>query len=154
MKLVAKVSLRKECPYCELFWSSFSRIRTAYGEIRGISLYSVRMRENTDQNNSEYGHFSRNVLYPSLLCIVKAIYDIYSSLYIFDGPLQRFHWNIDNPCLLARSAGNLNFVVSRIQTRFLYSDVFSGSRLKFISINNLTLITWENFDVGSKRMKK
>ena len=23
-----------------------------------ISLYSVRMRENTDQNNSEYGHFS------------------------------------------------------------------------------------------------
>ena len=24
-----------------------------------ISLYSVRMRENTDQNNSECGHFSR-----------------------------------------------------------------------------------------------
>ena len=25
--------------------------------IRSISQYSVRMRENTDQNNSEYGHF-------------------------------------------------------------------------------------------------
>ena len=27
-----------------------------------ISLYSVRMRENTDQKNCEYGHFSRSVL--------------------------------------------------------------------------------------------
>ena len=32
------------------------------GEIRGISPYSVRMRENTDQNNSEYGHFLRSVI--------------------------------------------------------------------------------------------
>ena len=30
------------------FWSVFSRIRTAYGEIRSISPYSVRMRANTD----------------------------------------------------------------------------------------------------------
>ena len=28
-----------------------------YREILGISLYSVQMRENADQNNSEYGHF-------------------------------------------------------------------------------------------------
>ena len=26
-----------------------------------ISLYSVRMRENVDQNNFEYGHFLRSV---------------------------------------------------------------------------------------------
>ena len=26
-----------------------------------IRSYSVRMRENTDQNNSEYGHFLRSV---------------------------------------------------------------------------------------------
>ena len=31
------------------FWSVFSRIRTEYGEIRSISPYSVRMRENTHQ---------------------------------------------------------------------------------------------------------
>ena len=31
------------------FWSLFSHIRTEYGEIRSISPYSVRMRENTDQ---------------------------------------------------------------------------------------------------------
>ena len=28
-----------------------------YWEIRSISLYSVRTRENADQNNSKYGHF-------------------------------------------------------------------------------------------------
>ena len=31
------------------FWPVFSRIPTKYGEIRSISSYSVRMRENTDQ---------------------------------------------------------------------------------------------------------
>ena len=40
-------------------WSVFSRIRTEYEKIQSISLYSVRMLENTDQKNSEYGHFSR-----------------------------------------------------------------------------------------------
>ena len=38
------------------FWSVFSRIQTEYEEIRSISPYSVRIRENTDQKNSEYGH--------------------------------------------------------------------------------------------------
>ena len=43
--------------YSELFWSIFSRIRTEYEEILRSSPYSVRMRENMDQNNSEHGHF-------------------------------------------------------------------------------------------------
>ena len=51
------LTLRKACPYSELFWSAFSRIRTEYGKIIRVSPYSVRMRENTDQSNSEYGHF-------------------------------------------------------------------------------------------------
>ena len=29
----------------------------------GVFPYSVRMRENIDQNNSEYGHFSRSVIF-------------------------------------------------------------------------------------------
>ena len=37
-------SLRKKCPYSELF-----------------CLYSVRLQENKDQNNSEYGHLLRSV---------------------------------------------------------------------------------------------
>ena len=49
------------CPYSELFWSIFSRIRTEYGETIRISSYSVQIGENTDQYNSEYGHFFRSV---------------------------------------------------------------------------------------------
>ena len=51
---------RKKYPYSELFWSAFLRIRTEQGEIQSISPYSLRIRENTDQNNSKYGHFVRN----------------------------------------------------------------------------------------------
>ena len=54
-----RATLRKKCPYSELFWPVFSGIRTEYGEILGISPYLVQMRENTDQNNSEYWHFLR-----------------------------------------------------------------------------------------------
>ena len=39
----------------------FSRIRTEYGEILRIYPYSVRMRENKDQKNSEDGHFLRSL---------------------------------------------------------------------------------------------
>ena len=53
-------SLRKKYPYSQLLWSVFSRLWTEYGEtlrILRISPYSVQMRENADQNNSEYEHF-------------------------------------------------------------------------------------------------
>ena len=39
------ISLREKCPFSELFWSAFFRIRTEYWEILRISLYSVRMLE-------------------------------------------------------------------------------------------------------------
>ena len=35
----------------------FSTLRTEYGEILRISPYSVRIWKNSDQINSEYGHF-------------------------------------------------------------------------------------------------
>ena len=53
-------SLRKKCLYSELFWCSFSCIRTEYREILRISSYSVQMRENVDQNNTEFEHFLRS----------------------------------------------------------------------------------------------
>ena len=53
-------SLRKKCPYTELFWFTFSRIWTEYGEIGSVSPYSVRMQENANQKNSKHGHFSRS----------------------------------------------------------------------------------------------
>ena len=49
-------SLRKK----KFIWPVFSRIWPEYGEILRISAYSVQMRENTDQKNSEYGHFLRS----------------------------------------------------------------------------------------------
>ena len=63
MCVCVSVSLREKCPYSKLFRSAFSRIRTEYGEIRIISPHSVRMRENMDQNNYEYGHFLRSSFY-------------------------------------------------------------------------------------------
>ena len=53
-------TLHQKCPYSELFWSVSSRIRTGYGELQSIFPYSIRMQENTDQNNSEYGHISNS----------------------------------------------------------------------------------------------
>ena len=47
-----------------VFWTVFFRIQTEYGEILRVSQYSVRMRENTDQKNSKYGHFSRSAYLP------------------------------------------------------------------------------------------
>ena len=60
--VVLLLTLCEKCPYSELFWSVFSHIWTEYGEIHHISPFSVRMRENTNQKNSEYGHFSRIVI--------------------------------------------------------------------------------------------
>ena len=50
-------SLRKMCKYSEFLWYVFSRIWTEYRDLLWRSPYSVRMRENTDQKNSKYGHF-------------------------------------------------------------------------------------------------
>ena len=53
------------CPYLEFFWSVFSHIWTEYEEIHRIYLYSVRMRENTNQKNFEYRRFLRKLFFMS-----------------------------------------------------------------------------------------
>ena len=55
--IVHSDALREKCPYSELFWFVFFRIRAEYGEILRISPYSVRMLEKPGQNNFKYGHF-------------------------------------------------------------------------------------------------
>ena len=55
------ISLREKSSYSKLFWSAFSRIQTKYEKILRISTYTVRMRENADQNNSKHGYFLRKV---------------------------------------------------------------------------------------------
>ena len=54
--------LREKCLYSELFWALFSRTWNAYGEILP---FKVQIRENTDQNNSENGHFLRSASLPT-----------------------------------------------------------------------------------------
>ena len=39
------LAVREKCPYLELFWSVFSRIRIEYGQIRSIFTCSVQMRK-------------------------------------------------------------------------------------------------------------
>ena len=61
-RIFVYITLREKYLYLELLWSVFSGIRTEYEEILHFSPYLVRMRENTDQNNTEYGHFLRSVI--------------------------------------------------------------------------------------------
>ena len=77
-------SLRKNCPYSELFWSAFSRIQTEYWEIRSISLHSVRMLENANQNNSEYRLFSRSRFFYKLGAFVKGFHISITVILIFN----------------------------------------------------------------------
>ena len=53
-KHIVYLVLRKKCPYSELFWSAYSRIRTEYGEILRISPYSVRMRTRITPNTDTF----------------------------------------------------------------------------------------------------
>ena len=62
VKSIIRIALHEKYPYSELFWSVFSCIWTEYREILCIPPYSVQMRENPDQNISEYGHFLRGVV--------------------------------------------------------------------------------------------
>ena len=56
------ITLRRKCPYSELFWSVFSGIPTEYREVRStLRTQFVRTQENEDQNNSEHGHFSHSL---------------------------------------------------------------------------------------------
>ena len=54
-------TLRKKCPYSELFWSAFSSHFTSERyEVPVFSPNAGKRGKNADQNNSEYGHFLRS----------------------------------------------------------------------------------------------
>ena len=128
MLFVASNSLGEKCPYSELFWSAFSSIRTELREIRCISPYSVRMRENMDQNNSKYGLFLRCgslIYWFPLLALIK---DIIISL---------LSWRIQIPGGLLKGSSLIlrkqhfhkkNFCSKKSKTRFWvvkYSVVYN-----------------------------
>ena len=53
-------SLRKMWSYLEFSFSYFPAFGLITGDLLSKSPYSVQMRENTDQKNTEYGHFFRS----------------------------------------------------------------------------------------------
>ena len=61
-RIFVYITLREKYLYLELLWSVFSGIPTEYEEILYFSPYLVWMRENADQNNTEYGHFLGSVI--------------------------------------------------------------------------------------------
>ena len=75
--------LGEKCPYSKSFWSVFYPIWTEYGQILHISPYSVRMRENADHSNLEYGHILRSVYFDVLF--------VYSLEYTVSNKVSLFH---------------------------------------------------------------
>ena len=57
------ITLRGKCPYSEFFWSLFSRIRTEYGEIQSISVFSPNAGKYRPEKLYEYEHFSHSVTF-------------------------------------------------------------------------------------------
>ena len=114
-------SLREKCPYSECFWSVFSRIRTEYGEIRSISFYSVWMRENTDQENSEYRNFSRTellILIWKLVIVSLAItllqfsgrkWQLYHKFYLMALSKKIWFWGVTYIIWSSRCSGEIYF---------------------------------------------
>ena len=86
-------SLRGKCPYSELFYSTFSRIRTEYGEIQSISSYSALMRENADQKTPNTDTFCAVIVSKSLVCFRQTSSSTRSKinffLFLYNGELPR-----------------------------------------------------------------
>ena len=100
------ITLHKKFSYCELFWSVFSRIQTEY---------SARVREDIDQNNSEYGHFSRSVrhqfdiqqCYMNILCTFDFIH-VFTESIVFTAQKMKFYIkDFFSKCDQIRSFGHI-----------------------------------------------
>ena len=105
----SQVTLYEKFPYSELFWSIFSGIWAEYKNILCICPYSVRIRVNTDQNNSKYLHFFTQCNMWDILN-----YWIWRQVTIFQPPLPRY-----------------NFFSSKKRSALLFFSPSSSSLLQF-----------------------
>ena len=77
----------KSVRHWNFFWPVCSRIRADCEELQSKSPYSVRIWENTDKKNSQYGHFSCSVICRALLILdVKCSTKFFSTLFIMTIP--------------------------------------------------------------------
>ena len=128
------LAFRGKFPYSHFFWSIFSPIRSEYGEIQSICLYSVWMRENTDQNNSEYRHFLSSVGLFGILeksCLKFRITTKDST--------QSSSWVITAIFILTSETNNASQRKKKIPT-WESSTIFRKNKL---------LIIWQSYDTTS-----
>ena len=121
--------------------------------IRSYSVpYSVRMRENTDQNNSEYGHFSRSARH--VFYEVFELLRIYLRLvfYINSGFSVYCLWGYIRICggQLIESSG----LIHRSNlARSLLSFIPSALRLEFSSLWTVTCY-WFSLWISSRSLRR
>ena len=79
-RFLKKVTLREKCSYSLSFSGLYFSAFGLNTEMLCISPYSVRMRENNDQKNSEYGHFPRSVIKGvfKTLSIMYTVMDVFA----------------------------------------------------------------------------
>ena len=66
--ILKRRSLCKKCPYSELFWSTFSRIRTEYGEICRISRIQTESGKIRTRITPNTDTFHAVVMYHFIAC--------------------------------------------------------------------------------------
>ena len=132
---ISSMILHEKYPYSEFFWSVFPCIRTEY---------SVHMRENTDQKNSEYGHFSCSVkpLTKSITSVFQVMYHIVRN----HSNKCRYFYGVNNFCTISKNKAvitkvkNLNKRGESIMT-FDFSTLYNK-----IPLNKLLQILYEMID--------
>ena len=77
-------------------WHCVKSVRNRSYSGPSISPYSIRMRENTDQNNSEYGHFLRSMILPAILFYLE-IYSKFSNKILINVPFNADILNFKQP---------------------------------------------------------
>ena len=110
------------------FWSIFSRIRTEYGKIHWISLYSVPMRENRNQKNSKYEHLSRS--------------DYLSAIIVYDNRISQvivLHFLELKKCIADLDNGSFTFIKSNFPTLTLESLALTRVLATYFSIKSINI---------------
>ena len=121
--------------YSEFFWSVFSRIQSEYGEI---------LQKNTDQKNSEYGHFSRSVLFLKILTYTLILGNIKNNGPIISSKypikyLELFFVSINFEITILSTSTPPNFYCFFFASQNSFMDIFVSPNLNIIALSEILL---------------
>ena len=120
------LSMHEKCPYSKFFSSAFSCIRTNYGDIRSIFPYSVWMRENTDQNDSNTDTFHAVYLIKKRLTLLQVTLSN-TFIWCFGNNVNNL-WRLSVVCPL----GGAQFIIFQENKRINLNIVSLGKRNKLV----------------------